>query len=382
MNLVLFSLARVLTAPNGLSHAICQQANLLAGRGHAVSLVYTDREAEPFFPLHKAVRLYNLGLSYKRDLAVKLKAAFAGTLEEKHRIKYYGYGKKLSPRVADIIDKEKPDLIICYQIRAALIMKKLLSLPMPVLLSCHRSLDEIAADNQGLAVAEACDGLHVLTKGQAKGVQEKIGGARRVFAIGNAVLSHEKARPDYKSHRIISVGRVTPEKNHLLLIDAFQELAHEFPDWTLDIWGSTSESPSYYKTCRRRIQEGKLEGRIFFRGVTKSVTSELSGASIFAFPSPAEAFGMALLEAMSVGLPSVGLSTCTGVNELIEEGNGFLAKPDPKSFAHALRRLMEDGSLRERTGRKAKETAALYSPERIAGQWEKALAFLADPRGK
>lgn len=205
---------------------------------------------------------------------------------------------------------------------------------------------------------------------------------RRVFAIGNAVLFHEKAGPDYKSHRIISVGRVTPEKNQLLLIDAFQELAHEFPDWTLDIWGSTSESPSYYKTCRRRIQEGKLEGRIFFRGVTKSVTSELSDASIFAFPSPAEAFGMALLEAMSVGLPSVGLSTCTGVNELIEEGNGFLAKPDPKSFAHALRRLMGDGGLRERMGRKAKETAALYSPEWIAGQWEEALAFLADPRGK
>ncbi|MDY6084958.1 MAG: glycosyltransferase [Dialister sp.] len=380
MKLLLFSLSKALTASNGLSHAIAQLAHMLTEGGHSVSLVCTDTGGQPFFPFPGALRVYNLGLSYKRDKLVKLRVLFARTLEERHRIKYYGYGRKLAPGLAEIIDEEKPDLIICYQIRSALIIKKILSLPVPVILSCHRCPDEIAADNRGLAVAEACDALHVLTQGQAKSIQEKIEGVQRVFVIGNAVSYREEARPGCGSRRIISVGRVTPEKDYLLLINAFHELADEFPDWTIDIWGDTAQSKAYYRACMNRIKRYGLEDRIIFKGVTRNVFEALQSASILAMPSPAEAFPLVLLEGMSAGLPSVGLASCTGVNELITKENGILTEKAPKAYAKGLSRLMRDRALREKMGERARETVAQHSPEACKKRWEELLASLVHDR--
>lgn len=249
MNVLLFSLSQALSASNGINKAVATLANSLDAGGHQVSVVCADEDVKPFFAYRQGVHLHNLGLSYKRNLLVKLKALFGRNLAERHRIKYYGYGKTLAPKLSAIIEKEKPDAIICYQIRAALIVTKLLSVDMPVMLSCHRQPDEIAEDNDGLGVVESCDALHVLIAHQASIISEKIGGVKRIFVIGNEVTPCENARPDYGAHRIIHVGKVVADKNQLLLIDAFQKLADDFLDWTIDIWGSTSESPSYFKTC-------------------------------------------------------------------------------------------------------------------------------------
>lgn len=198
--------------------------------------------------------------------------------------------------------------------------------------------------------------------------------------IGNAVSSHEEIQPDYSSRRIISVGRVTREKNHLLLIDAFHELADEFPDWTIDIWGDTAQSKSYYRACMKQIKRYGLEDRIIFKGVTRNVFKALCSASILAMPSTSEAFPLALLEGMSAGLPSVGLASCTGVNELIMKDNGLLTEKDPKSYARGLSLLMQDRTLRERMGQCARETAAQYSPEACKKKWEELIASLVHAR--
>lgn len=94
-------------------------------------------------------------------------------------------------------------------------------------------------------------------------------------------------------------------------------------------------------------------------------------SDIFAFPSVHEGFGLAIAEAMSIGLPCVGLKTCSAVNELIVDGdNGFLAENFVEDFAAKLRLLMDDAELRARMGRAGHEMMKQYTPEKIWDQWE------------
>ena len=96
----------------------------------------------------------------------------------------------------------------------------------------------------------------------------------------------------------------------------------------------------------------------------------LNDASIFAFPSLFEGFGLALGEAMSKGLPSVGCLDCSAVNDLItNEKNGLLVNPTPREFADALLRLMDDYDLRVKLGTQARKDISKYSPEKIWSTW-------------
>ena len=87
---------------------------------------------------------------------------------------------------------------------------------------------------------------------------------------------------------------------------------------------------------------------------------------------------MALSEAMSAGLPAVGLKMCNGVNSLIKDGvNGYLTEASPEAFREALERLMKDAALRAQMGNAGVEAMKAYAPEIIWDLWEHALGIVA-----
>jgi glycosyltransferase involved in cell wall biosynthesis len=72
---------------------------------------------------------------------------------------------------------------------------------------------------------------------------------------------------------------------------------------------------------------------------------------------------------MSIGLPSIGFSTCSGVNELIKHNqNGFLALDDREMALH-LEQLIMDSSLRSRLGVQSNLAMKEYSFEHMAKGW-------------
>lgn len=85
-----------------------------------------------------------------------------------------------------------------------------------------------------------------------------------------------------------------------------------------------------------------------FQGVTHDVPEKLAQGSIFAFPSREEGMGIALVEAMEVGLPAIGYQSCHAVNEIIQDGvNGILCEDGVTPFAEGMRQLMESENLRK-----------------------------------
>lgn len=175
--------------------------------------------------------------------------------------------------------------------------------------------------------------------------------------------------------RIILLNGFKQNKEFLLLLQAFQTIANLFSDWDILMVGSIlpPEQNSYCKELYNFLHEHALEQRVLLIGSTDDVFRYYTEAQIHVITSLSEGCPTVVLEAMSVGLPSIGFKDCPGTNELIRhEENGLLVDEDDRvaNLSKALSRLMGDAALREQLGRQALEDAKLYSPATIYDQWE------------
>jgi glycosyltransferase involved in cell wall biosynthesis len=88
-----------------------------------------------------------------------------------------------------------------------------------------------------------------------------------------------------------------------------------------------------------------------------------AAADVFVLPSPADAMGIVLVEAMSVGLPCVAVDKY-GPSEVVIDGlTGFLTPFDERDFSEAVRRLLDNPSLRQRMAAAARIRARDFDPD-------------------
>lgn len=105
------------------------------------------------------------------------------------------------------------------------------------------------------------------------------------------------------------VGRLTPVKNHLFLLDVFSEVLRELPDAQLLLLGRGESE----KDVRAHAETLRIGESVRFLGVRDDVASLLSAMDIFVFPSLREGLANATIEAQASGLPCL---LSTGVPEL------------------------------------------------------------------
>ncbi|SUI96869.1 Probable poly(glycerol-phosphate) alpha-glucosyltransferase [Sphingobacterium spiritivorum] len=181
--------------------------------------------------------------------------------------------------------------------------------------------------------------------------------------LESELVDHSKSKDTYC---IIHVGRLDDGcKQQSIAIDIFSELALHYPNWNLDLWGIGADE----QILADRIKRHKLEDRIFLKGFTDTPVEKMKNADIFIFPSKYEGFGLALGEAMSAGLPSLGFQNCSGVNELIEHGKtGYLAE-NSLHMKQQLEQLIQSAKLRARIGLQAHLAMKKYNPEYIFDSW-------------
>lgn len=175
-------------------------------------------------------------------------------------------------------------------------------------------------------------------------------------------------------YKIISIASlITSCKQQDLSITIFSRIADKFPHWDLYFWGTGPDE----KALRALVEMKGLQNRIFLRGFTGNPLEQLKQADIFIFPSKFEGFPLALTEAMAAGLPSIGLRSCSGVNELIRHGEtGFLAQ-DSAELQQQLEVLISEPETRQRMGTHAHLSMQRYAPERIIEKWATLISQIA-----
>ena len=168
--------------------------------------------------------------------------------------------------------------------------------------------------------------------------------------------------------RIISIGRFDYEKGNDLLLQVWQKVEKQMPDWQLDIYGNGNRDP--YLLQMRQL--GIDSSRCHLHGPIKDVKKEYLDSSVFVLPSRYEGFGLVLIEAMACGVPVVSFDCENGPRSIITNGeDGFLIPTfDIDAFADKLMLLMRDENLRRLLGEKAQKSAAKYGIDSIGLQWK------------
>lgn len=179
------------------------------------------------------------------------------------------------------------------------------------------------------------------------------------FKQGRVSLLDEKS--------IIAVGRLTHSKNFLSLLRVFSSVNDRFPEWTLDIYGEGEERDSLLA----QIDSLGLFSSVRLMGNVVDIQERMLNYSILVCSSLHEGFGMAIVEAMSCGLPVVSYACPYGPGEIITDGtDGFLVPVgDENALAERICRLIENDNLRKSMGAAAYERSKDFSIERITGLW-------------
>lgn len=149
---------------------------------------------------------------------------------------------------------------------------------------------------------------------------------------------------------ILFAGQLEKVKGVEYLIEAFAELANDFPDFKLIIAGDGSE----LSNLRLQVSNFKLQEKVEFKGrlSLRETKDIMKKCRCLVLPSLSEGLPRVLLEAMALGKPVVG-SAVGGIPELIKDReNGFLfEKGNVDDLAKKLKILLADKDLAVEMGR-------------------------------
>lgn len=169
---------------------------------------------------------------------------------------------------------------------------------------------------------------------------------------------------------IITAGRLEEQKNHKMLISAFEKFHEKFPEYKLIIYGEgalRSELEAF-------VQSKGLEECALLPGNVPDIQEREAKVEIFVLSSNFEGMSNALMEAMAIGLPCI-TTDCAGSDELIEDKkNGLLVKVgDENAMLNAMLYMTENRDKAEEMGRAAKEYSSVFATENVIGKWRDAI---------
>ena len=161
------------------------------------------------------------------------------------------------------------------------------------------------------------------------------------------------------SKRVICVGRLSWEKSHTLILDAWPSIKKEYPEAQLVFVGEGPER----KSIEKQIKDMNLGSSVTLTGNLPhpQVLKELSKSEVFICPSLAEGLGNVFIEAQASGVTPIG-TRVDGIPDVIQhEKNGLLIEPkSSEQIADAVIRLLGNKELNQKLRAKGLETSRKF----------------------
>lgn len=141
--------------------------------------------------------------------------------------------------------------------------------------------------------------------------------------LSNCFVETEKNNYSNEIRSIVTAGRLVKQKNHKLLITAFSSIVKKFSNVRLEIYGVGVEE----ENLQDIIKKLELEDKCFLMGRSDNMENILINADLFVMTSDFEGMPNSLMEAMTVGIPSLSSDCKTGPKSFItHKENGLLFK--------------------------------------------------------
>lgn len=192
---------------------------------------------------------------------------------------------------------------------------------------------------------------------------------KKSLVIYNPIDLKEKAGIAFdteENKKIVTAGRLMPQKNQKLMIRAFSEIVKVYPDHELIIYGEGSSR----EELKELVLELGLEGKVILPGNVSDVHEKIKDAQIFVLSSDFEGMPNALIEAMCLGLPVISTSV-SGATDLIKDHeNGLLTDVgDQEAFTKAMMEFIGNKELRKKCAKNAMQLNEELEIRKIMGQW-------------
>lgn len=303
------------------------QAIALQKEGHKVSILYVDGRFRKYYR--------RIGITHLQENNIDIYGLYlfpmAFSLKMSCKLHYWLKTRMLDSVFSYMLKKqEKPDIIYAhflYNISYAVYLKEKYNIPLV-------GMEHWSGLNQFELSSD------IIYRGQIA-----YQGANKIIAVSNslkkqiynyfkrdAIVIHNMVNEDFFQVPIrkytnrdkliyISIGSLFYIKGHDILIKALSEVAQYTLGWELRIVGGGSEEKNLQNLIKQLGLENNI--KIIGRKNKQEIISLLYDSDIFILPSRSENFSVAVLEALSAGLPVVA-TICGGIRECINEKNGVL----------------------------------------------------------
>lgn len=299
------------------------------------------------------------------------KVTIIGCHKEKERVRIPQF--TVIKKVRDVCKEWKPDVVISfYNDLCALIALAITGLHIPLIYSERNDPNRTNQRQVDLVyrkiVESMADKIVFQTAGAQRCYSKRVQEKSKV--ILNPLNTYGFPSHDFSCEKseIVSVGRLEAQKNQKLLIDAFELIASDFPEYQLTIYGEGS----LRKELEVYVKAKGLQERVFLPGNQTNIQEHIKDASLFVLSSDYEGIPNALIEAMAIGLPCVS-TDCSpgGARELIEDGVNGLIVPcgDVSKLSSAMRMMLSNKVYATSCGTEALKIRKKTDVKKISEDW-------------
>ena len=173
-----------------------------------------------------------------------------------------------------------------------------------------------------------------------------------------------------RRHEIVNFCRLNKQKNIPLLIDAFEKLLVDYPDYTLRIYGNGEEKDN----ISQYIRDKNMESSVILEEFKSNIHELIRDAGMFVSTSDFEGLSNSMLEAMAIGLPCLCTDCAGGGARMMiqDHQNGILVPVgDVEAVYQGMKEILDDKSLAEQLSKEASKIKEELNIQRITDEWEK-----------
>lgn len=361
-----------LLAPNGMSSVLSSKINYLAEHtDYEIYMILTEKAGHPwYYQIHPKVQWVNFNINFDElDTMPLYKKVFCYALKQrKYKKMFTDYLMQIRPDITvstvrreinfinDIPDGSKK----IGEIHFNKSNYRNIHLPfVPSFVNTYLSDRWMGRLQRQIA---KLDRFVVLTKKDA--VNWK--GLDNLTVIPNFISHLPSDVSTCTNKKAIAVGRYDPVKGFDLLIEAWRMVYQHHPDWQLYIYGAGNRD-----AWQSIANAYGMASVVHCEGPMSDIEKKYVESSFLVLSSRNEGFGLVMVEAMAAGLPVVAFDCPCGPSDIItpQEDGILVENGNVKKLGEAICCLIDNPTMRQRYGVKARENANRFSQGDVMSLW-------------